>query len=286
MFEITITGETILKLEQNIADLLNCLEIGKDVRSDQPSQGTEKLVQNDPTDPQPMPHFDMTVQSETVGPLIAETFTEPHHDAGVHAPSAPHEKITPPVAPMQTVPSPALSNGTDCDSSGLPYDARIHNAAGTKKKCGTWKNKRGTEPALIAQVEAELRARVALPPVEVPPAPIATRPINVPEPLFPPVTAPAPTLTPVPQPIAAPVVPPVTIPQPTVPMSNCHSVQTFTDNLPEVITKLMAENKLTPDYIRSLKDYFQVDEIWNLNPQQSADMFENFVTQGFIVRAM
>lgn len=51
----------------------------------------------------------------------------------------------------------ASSAGVDLDKHGLPWDGRIH--AGTKRKNadGSWTAKRGVDPALVVQVEAELR---------------------------------------------------------------------------------------------------------------------------------
>jgi hypothetical protein len=81
------------------------------------------------------------------------------------------------------------------DSSGLPWDERIHglSADGTKPQNanGTWRKKRGVSDELVAQIEAELRG---------PPRP--TSPAAVPAP-----PAPASDAT---APITAPPAPPVT----------------------------------------------------------------------------
>jgi len=54
--------------------------------------------------------------------------------------------------------------GVDTDSTGLPHDARIHSSSKTKLvRDETWKKKRGIDPALVEQVEAELRAAMAAP---------------------------------------------------------------------------------------------------------------------------
>jgi len=52
-------------------------------------------------------------------------------------------------------PSPA---GVELDPRGLPWDARINTVKRTKLVSGDWKLTRGVDPALVAQVEAELRA--------------------------------------------------------------------------------------------------------------------------------
>ena len=58
----------------------------------------------------------------------------------------------PPVAPAP----PALA--TSLDSAGLPWDERIHSSSKNTVADGTWRRKRGVDEALVASVEAELRA--------------------------------------------------------------------------------------------------------------------------------
>lgn len=62
---------------------------------------------------------------------------------------------SPPASSVSVVPAPPVSG--ELDSSGLPYDARIHNHGRTKKIDGTWKLIKGIDKALAAQIEAELR---------------------------------------------------------------------------------------------------------------------------------
>lgn len=64
------------------------------------------------------------------------------------------------------VAQPAAVAGVEVDSDGLPWDHRIHalGAGGTHnklKKTQQWKKKRGVDAALVAEVEAELRAAMA-----------------------------------------------------------------------------------------------------------------------------
>lgn len=63
-----------------------------------------------------------------------------------------------------TAPVPASA---ELDSAGLPWDKRIHASTRAKLQDGTWRKLRGVDEALIATVEAELRAVQAIP---VPPA--------------------------------------------------------------------------------------------------------------------
>lgn len=66
--------------------------------------------------------------------------------------------------------SPAANNGAATagavalDSNGLPFDHRIHASnkdGGVKVADGSWRKKRGVDPALVEQVEAELRQAMA-----------------------------------------------------------------------------------------------------------------------------
>lgn len=62
------------------------------------------------------------------------------------------------VVPGANVPTGATpTNPVETDKSGLPWDGRIHAANKSKKTDGNWKAKRGVDPVLVTQVEAELR---------------------------------------------------------------------------------------------------------------------------------
>ena len=80
-------------------------------------------------------------------------------------------------APITTTLGPAsLGAGAasvELDKNGLPWDERIHAGTKTKLKSGEWKAKKQVDAALVAQVEAELRARVAASPAPVAAAPVA-----------------------------------------------------------------------------------------------------------------
>lgn len=79
-------------------------------------------------------------------------------------------------APAASAAAPTtLASSVELDSKGLPWDERIHAGTKTKIKSGEWKAKKGVDDALVSQVEAELRARLAATPAAaaVPPAPAA-----------------------------------------------------------------------------------------------------------------
>jgi hypothetical protein len=67
------------------------------------------------------------------------------------------------VAPAETpagagVPESSANTVVERDALGMPWDARIHQAAKGKKVDETWKLKKGVDPALVATVTAELSA--------------------------------------------------------------------------------------------------------------------------------
>lgn len=69
-------------------------------------------------------------------------------------------------------------NAIELDKDGFPWDARIHSGNHKKVATGKWRGKRDVDPALVAQVEAELRAVMGAPvaqpqQVQVPTAPPA-----------------------------------------------------------------------------------------------------------------
>lgn len=114
----------------------------------------------------------------------------------------------PPVntAPTTTTPgvassaAGASSAGVELDSKGLPWDGRIHAESKGKIADGTWRKKRQIDPALVAQVEAELRQVMGAAP-----APLAQG------------VAPAPTPVSVAASTIAPSVPTGAVPQPVAP---------------------------------------------------------------------
>lgn len=104
--------------------------------------------------------------------------------------------------------NPGVNIGTVTDSSeldarGLPWDSRINAATKTKDKAGNWKYKVGVDrEVLVPQVEAELRAALTSNAVSTNPANTATAPL----------VNSAPPVTTAPPVVANPGLPPVTLP--------------------------------------------------------------------------
>lgn len=99
--------------------------------------------------------------AETTAPPAATADTPAEAD---ESPSSPNE----PAQPAPAAASPGEANeatgapGVELDSDGLPWDARIHAGSKTRlKKSQQWKPKRGVDPDLKAEVEAELRAAMS-----------------------------------------------------------------------------------------------------------------------------
>lgn len=135
------------------------------------------------------------------------------------APPVPSPPVpaAPPPAPAPTANAAPMPPAGDVDSTGLPWDERIHASTKTMNADGTWRQRRGlNDPGLVKRVEAELRVMQAvithptnpLPGQDatldaavatavagnVPPAPIAATVVVPPPPVTPvtPVAVPAP----------------------------------------------------------------------------------------------
>lgn len=225
----------------------------------------------------------------------------------------------PPAAPQP------LNAGVD--SMGLPWDERIHSSNMAKTKDGSWRIRRGVEPAFVKQVEHELIAKIkaggaaeapTFPPRGLPASPVLAPPTFVPPPpsappvvqalqpsapvehrldpalanVIPPMMAPplgnltAPVhaaLPPTVQPTAAPsTATPAAPPMPAV--TSSHSLSTFTAQFVPTLAALVNDGKLTPEYVAALKTYFKLEQIYDANDQQKAEMFETFCKAGILTK--
>jgi hypothetical protein len=88
----------------------------------------------------------LTAPADTTATTFAAIPTAPVPPAPNYAPAAA-------IAAPQTG-SPV--GGVDLDKTGLPWDGRIHAESKAKIADGTWRKKRGVDPALVVTVEAEL----------------------------------------------------------------------------------------------------------------------------------
>lgn len=164
------------------------------------------------------------------------------------------------------------ASGVALDSAGLPWDGRIHSREKTVIKDGTWKYKRGVDDATIAQVEAALRALMAIP--------AGTPHVSAPAPLDPAGTASAP------QPIVPAAVPTPAI---TAPIANPSEVPAGLPPVPALITKITEAqaagrlatdeltNILTAHGLQVLPDVFKRPD---LAPQISASLDALLASKG------
>lgn len=91
------------------------------------------------------------------------------------------------------VPPPPGAVVTPLDSTGLPWDERIHSSAKSTNNDGTWKKRRGVQESMVKTVETELRAANPAPP---PPPPAATTAVVPPPPVAGAVVPPPPAAQP------------------------------------------------------------------------------------------
>jgi hypothetical protein len=156
--------------------------------------------------PVPAPSTAAAVAPPTAPAVATSTIPQP--------PSAPSPSAAPtaPVAAAPAAPAAPSTPAPAVDSAGLPWDARIHSRTKTTTQDGRWRQKRDTPPALVAQVEAELKQLMAIPSGGGAPAPaamvaaLAAQPVLVPQP---PAAAPAAAIP------APPAAAPATAPTPT-----------------------------------------------------------------------
>lgn len=162
--------------------------------------------------------------------------------------------------------APADVNAPAFDKTGMPWDARIHSSSKKIGKDGTWNQMRGigSKPEFVAQVEAELRARVAggsgaagAPPTMAAP-PVMQAPVSAP-PFNPPYTQAG-------APVAGPpmTAPPVMQQQP-APTPAAPEGMTFQKFMP-LLSAAMHAGRFTPEELASWQAMpeWQIAEIGHL----------------------
>lgn len=212
-----------------------------------------------PSVPNPFP---VPVAPSTVAAAPSSTApVEP--PASSPAPSVPPAPAVP-TAPVATVPTapaaPTSPAGIELDTDGLPWDARIHSSSKAKNADGRWRAKKGlNDGTLVARIQAELRAAMAVPaaPVAVGQdqrldadlAPVTNPSVPLPPavPVVPEVPAAATPFVPPPPPVAPIQAPAATIPTPPVAGSSATPINPTT--LPELmplVTSAMIAGKVKP----------------------------------------
>lgn len=71
-----------------------------------------------------------------------------------------------PVPDAPAAPAPTTSGAEELDSAGVPWDERIHASTKSQNADGTWKKRRGVDPAEVDRVTAELTTAPEAPAAE------------------------------------------------------------------------------------------------------------------------
>ena len=123
----------------------------------------------------PVPNAPLVHSIAAVNPFATVPAATPVISAP--APSAP---LPPAVsaAPLVATVAPATAHPALLDSTGLPWDARIHASTRTQTQKGVWKAKKGVDDATVAQVTAELRQAMGAP-APAPFVPLNAQPVAV-----------------------------------------------------------------------------------------------------------
>ena len=247
MYQVTIKGKNLKELKKAVSDINDELHGGRTVTG-MTKDMNDEVIEHVKEDVQIDPALkSVKVVEDVVAPVV--------HVAEIVEAANKTE---------------AVSNA-EVDVNGLPWDARIHSATKNKNADNSWRNKRGVDKDLLAKVESELK--VSTPKVEVPVI-AAVAPVIENSPTVQEVVAPA-LIVEAPK-VAAPA------PAPTLNLTGGHTVETFKNNYAMIVAQLITDKKITQEYVNQLKDYFNVNEIWEINDEQKENLFTSFVSFGFI----
>lgn len=203
-------------------------------------------------------------------PAPSTAAAAPQPSVPVVTPASSPEPSVPPVPAAPTVPTaaaptapvtPSSPAGVEVDKDGLPWDARIHSGSKAINADGTWRKRKGlNDDALVARVQAELRAVMAVPPAIPASSPALEQPqyqilSETPEMAVVPFATTPPAMPPIPEAPAAPFVPPAPLPAavftppppPPAPVATQPAADPTT--MPELmprVTGAMAEGKIPP----------------------------------------
>ena len=263
MFRMIVVGKTVAELRESMFQFLKETDRitpegigqGQDLQDDA-DLDDDAPTQDFVTEAAKMPAYPLPVK-----PPVFDTAPPPPAPRLVPSIPIPSAPLSPPMS------TPVSSN--ERDSRGVPWDERIHSATKAVNKDGSWRTRRGVEPSLVDTIEKQTLA------------------VEVPQRVSVPVTPQQPIVTPpvVAVPAASRVEPAAKGPVSIAPIISAHTPQTFRENLVATLSRLVSEGKLTQAYIQSLKDYFQVEQIWQVSEAQSNEMFEQFCLNGLLVRA-
>lgn len=296
MYQVTIKGRNLDELKKAVTDINN--ELNTEVICTSLEKNLVDTLETNPFTGKPLSNVDrvlmketLRVENETVPfPETNETITQSISDAlpepfrqvtTTEVEKVMAESINDTIQQIKDIPYKPMSNvGLELDAEGIPWDKRIHTIKKTKMKNGVWKIKRGTEEALILQVKIELLKHVkqlANPP-EVPP--MNTGRVVIEQPIQPL----QPAVNPAVDKVIEQTKEEMNTPSIPAPLTNVggHTFDSFKSQFPMILGNLISNGTVTEEYVNQLKAHFQVDQIWNIDEDQTRQVFENFVQFGYV----
>jgi hypothetical protein len=290
MFSIIVKGKDLSELKVNVRKLSEEMNGGMVGITGQAIEEAAEAMRKAP--PIDWDKLNQAVENRVIGPgLVESPFGAPPPFTPPETASLPiDEEASRPVnvhagLPLTHAPTNIPIDPTNVDSKGLPWDERIHASSKGKSADGSWRYRRGSEKAQILAVENELRARLGRP-VETPTSPAVPMasilPFQGPQTTLSQVAPPTTPVVQAAQPTHQPAIPPPA-PQP---VTLAHSLDTFKTNFELTLAELVKQGKITQQYITELLTFFKVPQLWDLNDDQKAAIFEQFAQYGFIQKVV
>lgn len=184
-----------------------------------------------------------------------------------------------PFAPPAPTPAPApVFTGNiehdplEVDVDGYPWDGRIHAAGRGKTSTGQWRKRRHTRDERVAQVEAELRNKLAerasRAPAEVRPAPLAVPAPTADDVPLPPepsiLLVQAPIAPPPPPAPVAVALPPVPAPAPAPAPATAAITERSLDEVLALVTDVLVGDLLVEEDVQQILTQFELKELADL----------------------
>jgi hypothetical protein len=170
--------------------------------------------------------------------------------------------------------------GVTVDVTGTPWNPEMHSSSKKMNADGSWKKKKNFTGAETAAPVASAPQAVQAAPLVAPPAPT----VQVAVPQFAPQVA-----QPAPQPQVQAVAQPTYQNIPTIPQSNerpALDYQSFKNDLPMTMTRLISSGQVKQDYVDQLNKYFGIQQIYNVlgDERKCMELFDVLCKQGFITK--
>jgi hypothetical protein len=178
--------------------------------------------------------------------------------------------------------STMTNTGVELDTSGIPWDKRIHAASGDKNTKGMWRRRRNVDDDYFDEVVSELQLEYKQTKTV---SPVIQKPLQVPTTAHYNKTPEAPDITkvaevlkaqPAPTPVAKVDV-----------LEQFHTLDSFKNNLLEIVSKQITNGKLTQQWVSEYSNYaFNGKEVieWSSMPG-IVDLYERMIEWNIIKKA-